>query len=306
VQFTQFRTQYNKNYQAGLEETTRFLCFRKTLDTIDMLNAKQTTSKHGINEFADLCAEEFKIMHNLRVDLANNRTKKYDRLFTPAEIVRATAGSVDWRTKGAVTPIKNQGMCGSCWSFSATGNMEGQHFLKSGKLVSLSEEELVQCSSANGNMGCNGGLMDNAFDWVTSNGGIDTEGDYPYTSGSGITGNCNNGKLSKDAALFNGHLDVTQDENQMAAWVSTKGPLSIAVDASSGWQTYSGGIVTDCDGQQLDHGVLIVGYGTDSGTDYWIVKNSWGTGWGENGYIRLQKGTNQCGLNQMPCSSVAK
>jgi C1A family cysteine protease len=182
--------------------------------------------------------------------------------------------------------------------------MEGQNFLKTKKLVALSEEELVQCSN-NGNMGCNGGIMDDAFQWVITNGGIDSENDYPYTSGGGNTGSCVTNKQSNDVAKFTSYKDLPNDEDQMAAWVAQNGPLSIAVDASSGWQQYAGGIVSDCDGQQLDHGVLIVGFGTAGSTPYWIVKNSWGTTWGENGYIRLQKGTNQCGLNQMPCTIQA-
>jgi cysteine peptidase B len=298
--FADFKQTYNRKYSAS-EEVKRFNCFQANLKKIDALNAKQDLATYGLNAFSDLCEDEFKVMHNLQVPV--NRTRKnVPFLFNPAA-VKAGAASVDWRQQGAVTHIKNQGMCGSCWSFSATGNMEGQYFRKNGKLVALSEEELVQCSSANGNMGCNGGLMDNAFDWVASNGGIDTEQDYPYTSGGGNTGNCDNSKLSKNAAKgFTGHNDLPNDEDQMATWVAQNGPASIAVDASEGWQSYSGGIVTTCTGTQLDHGVLIVGYGIASGTNYWIVKNSWGTGWGENGYIRLQKGTDQCGLTQMPCT----
>jgi cathepsin F/cysteine peptidase B len=299
--FGQFKATYGKTYSAS-EETSRFLCFRQNLALIEKLNTIQNTAEHGVNAFTDMCPSEFKLMHNLKTDL--NKTKNYDVLFSAEELANSTASSVDWRQKGAVTPVKNQGMCGSCWTFSATGNMEGQHFLSTGTLVSLSEEELVQCAN-NGNMGCNGGLMDNAFEWVKQNGGITTETDYPYTSGSGVTGNCVTTKESDVSAKFSGHVDVAQDEGQMAAWVAKNGPLSIAVDASSGWQTYSGGIVTTCTGTQLDHGVLIVGYGTDSSSnmDYWIVKNSWGPTWGESGYIRLQRGTNQCGINQSPCSA---
>jgi cathepsin F/cysteine peptidase B len=298
--FADYKQTYNRQYSPS-EEVSRFKCFRQNLQMIDQFNAKGG-AQHGLNAFTDLCSEEFKVMHSLVIP-ANKTRKNMPALFSPAQ-VKATAGSVDWRQKGAVTHVKNQGMCGSCWSFSSTGNMEGQYFVKKGKLLSFSEEELVQCST-NGNMGCNGGLMDNAFEWVVGNGGIDTEGDYPYTSGGGNTGTCNTAKQTKYAAtkpMFSGHQDLPNDEDQMATWLSSNGPIAIAVDASSGWQTYSGGIVTDCDGQQLDHGVLLVGYGTDGSTPYWIVKNSWGTGWGENGYIRLQKGTNQCGLNQMPCS----
>jgi len=245
-----------------------------------------------------LCEDEFKLRQgllfkpNFKVAPVSNSTNP-----------KLPTASIDWREKGAVTHVKNQGMCGSCWSFSATGNMEGQHFMKTGKLVALSEEELVGCSNSAGNLGCNGGLMDNAFQWVIKNKGIDTEADYPYKSGSGNTPACLKKKSSTAAATFSSYIDLPNDEEKMAQWVSTNGPLSIAVDASTGWQTYSGGIVSDCDGSQLDHGVLI-GYGTEKDTPYWIVKNSWGATWGENGYIRLEFGTNQCALNQAPSSIV--
>jgi len=182
--------------------------------------------------------------------------------------------------------------------------MEGQNFLSTNTLLSLSEQELVSCSH-NGNQGCNGGLMDNAFKWTITNGGIDSEGDYPYTSGNGATGTCQNDKLKNVVAKFSSNLDLANDETQMAAWVGTNGPLAIAVDAEQGWQTYKSGIITNCNGRQLDHGVLIVGFGTSTDSpavDYWIVKNSWGTSWGEAGYIRLGRGTNQCDLKAMPCT----
>jgi cysteine peptidase B len=254
---------------------------------------------HGINLFADLCAEEFKSYHNLIVP--ENRQPEFFPAPT-AEEKGKVQDSFDWRTKGAVTPVKDQGQCGSCWAFSSTGNMEGQHEIASGTLLSLSEEELVQCSN-NGNYGCNGGLMDNAFQWVIQNGGINSESAYPYTSGGGITGNCDNSGKSVSVAKYSSYKDVDHVEDTMKTWVTSNGPLAIAVDAASGWQTYSGGIVKNCNGRQLDHGVLIVGYGEDStNTEYWIVKNSWSTSWGEQGYIRLEYGTDQCGITMMPSS----
>jgi cysteine peptidase B len=173
-------------------------------------------------------------------------------------------------------------------------------------LVGLSEEELVQCSKNGGDAGCQGGLMDNAFDWVVENHGIDSETDYPYTSGSGITGVCKTAKKSHVVAKFTGHTDMPSDETVMGNWVYTHGPLAIGVDASSGWQSYTGGIVRNCFGTQLDHGVLAVGYDDNNSPPYWIVKNSWAASWGENGYIRLEKGTNQCGINQAASSSIAE
>jgi C1A family cysteine protease len=297
--FDDFKQTYGRHY-TGAEEAHRLACFTENLKVIDERNAKGA-EMNGVNKFTDLCPAEFAKMYlGFR---GHNQTASPAPLYKPHELI-AAGSSVDWRTKGAVTPVKNQGQCGSCWSFSATGSMEGQNFLTNGNLVSLSEEELVQCSTAAGNDGCNGGLMDDAFEWVVTNGGIDSESDYPYTSGGGVTGTCINSKLTSVVAQLTGHTDLPHDEAQMMTWVSTNGPLSIAVDAVS-WQTYVGGIKKYCFGRTLDHGVLIVGFDTTNVPPYWIVKNSWGASWGESGYIRLEYGTDQCGLTKAPSAPIA-
>jgi len=201
------------------------------------------------------------------------------------------ASSVDWVTKGAVTPVKNQGQCGSCWAFSTTGATEGAYAIATGKLLSFSEQELVDCAGSYGNQGCNGGLMDNGFKYLVSKGDA-LESEYGYTGKSGSA--CSASK-SSSPALAAGRVtsfhDVTPDSiPQMEAAVS-QGPVSVAIEADqSGFQFYKNGVFSGACGSNLDHGVLVVGYGTDSGKDYWKIKNSWGPTWGDQGYIRVIKG----------------
>merc|ERR1712072_594782 len=212
------------------------------------------------------------------------------------------ADSIDWVAKGAVTPVKNQKHCGSCWAFSATGALEGAYFVASGKLVSLSEEDLVQCDTAHDH-GCRGGLMDNAFNFVEKN-GIASEADYPYTSGYGVTGSCKSDLEHRPVVTIESYTDVPSGGENALKAAASKQPVAIAIEADkSAFQLYSGGVLDNpgC-GQQLDHGVLLVGYGTDSGKDYWKVKNSWGASWGEQGYIRMVRGANKCGIADGPPS----
>ncbi len=204
---------------------------------------------------------------------------------------------MDWRLKGAVTGVKNQGQCGSCWSFSATGSVEGQHYLKKGQLVSLSEQNLIDCSSSFGNHGCKGGVMDNAFKYMMANDGDDTESYYPYEMRQG---NCrfNRNYVGSNIISFK---DVPKgNEPYLQSVVGTVGPASVAIDAShSSFQFYREGVYVEpsCSSTRLDHGVLVVGYGTENGQDYWLVKNSWGTNWGESGYIKMARNrNNQCGI----------
>merc|ERR1719353_2310915 len=198
----------------------------------------------------------------------------------------ATASSVDWTTKKAVTPVKNQGQCGSCWAFSTTGSVEGINAITTGKLESFSEQELVSCAKSYGNQGCNGGLMDDGFKYIIAKGDV-LETEYPYT---GKTGTCDNSKTKDSETKITGFKDVTpENEAQLMAAVS-KQPVSVAIEADqSGFQFYKEGVFSGTCGTNLDHGVLVVGYGADSGKDYWKVKNSWGTTWGQEGYIRVVK-----------------
>lgn len=217
------------------------------------------------------------------------------------------AESVDWVKAGAVTPVKNQGQCGSCWSFSTTGALEGAYFIRYGRLVSFSEQQLVSCDNRqNGgrDMGCNGGLMDNAFKWIEKNGGLCTEDAYPYTSGTTKSaGTCETSCSNVDNSKIHSFADVPakSDDNMMAAL--NVQPVSIAIQADQkDFQLYKSGVFGGDCGTKLDHGVLVVGYGSMDGEDYYRVKNSWGTTWGDEGYIYLGRGeeynngAGQCGM----------
>jgi len=201
------------------------------------------------------------------------------------------AADFDWTTKGAVTPVKNQGQCGSCWAFSTTGSLEGANFIANGKLESFSEQELVDCAGSFGNQGCNGGLMDDGFKYIEAKGDA-LDSVYPYT---GKSGTCDTAKQSANAfkpdCLTSFHDVTTDSETQMMAAVAA-GPVSVAIEADqSGFQFYKNGVFSGTCGNNLDHGVLAVGYGTDSGKDYWKIKNSWAATWGDHGYIRVARGS---------------
>jgi len=286
--FTFWMQQNQKSYSHE-EFQHRYRIFRNNMDFIEAHNKLNKKFTVAMNQFGDLTSSEF-----ANLFLGTRSALKAANVTTSIR-VRAPV-SWDWRTKGVVTVIKNQGQCGSCWSFSTTGSTEGCHALKGKKLVSLSEQNLMDCSTAQGNQGCNGGLMTQAMDYIISNGGIDTEASYPYTAANG---NCHYNPANSGATL-SGYTNVnTGDENDLLAKVSM-GPTSVAIDASqNSFQFYSSGVYDEpnCSSTQLDHGVLAIGWGVSSGTPYWLVKNSWGTTWGQQGYIWMSRNANnQCGI----------
>jgi len=296
-----FKKAFGKKYD-GREEVARRLIWEENVADIVRHNLRADMGLHkfkkGINEFSDMSHEEF-VKHFNGFRSSGFRSNKASNWLEPLNI--QVPDKVDWRDQGLVTPVKNQEQCGSCWAFSATGSLEGQHKKKTGDLVSLSEQNLVDCSRPQGNNGCEGGLMDNAFEYIKLNKGIDTEESYPYTAQDGAE--C----LFKRAdvgATCTGYVDIPRgDEDALKKAVATVGPVSVAIDAShSSFQSYQSGIYNEaeCSTQQLDHGVLIVGYGTEDAGDYWLVKNSWGLTWGMQGYIKMSRNNgNQCGIATM-------
>jgi len=258
----------------------------------------------AVNKFADLTASEFSWryigsgFHVSRRGGVNVETKhlSYDFKSLPT--------SVDWTKKGAVSPVKDQGQCGSCWAFSTTGSVESAWFLSNGSMVSLSEQQLVDCSVKQGNQGCDGGLMDYGFQYVIDNGGLTSESEYPYTA----TGPNKCVALGDPVfANISSFKDVPANSETALMSAIAQQPVSVAVEADqSSFQFYSGGVLTKACGTNLDHGVLAVGYGTVGGQDFYLVKNSWGTDWGLKGYIMLGRGpafglSGQCGI-QMAAS----
>jgi C1A family cysteine protease len=294
TRFDAFVDQFSKSYETEEARQYAFEAFAINDQKVQEYNSQDLTYTLGHNEYSDMKPEDFNDQMLGGYVEKDESEKNYD--YSLADAATDAPDSIDWVTKGAVTPIKNQGQCGSCWAFSTVMGIEGDLFVEQGKLISLSEQDLVSCDH-NGDQGCNGGLMDNAFKWVEEN-GICTEEAYPYTSGTGTTGTCKT--TCTPAVKITGFTDVPQkDETALKAAVA-KQPVSVAIEADkSVFQLYKSGVLTskEC-GTQLDHGVGIVGYGTESGTDYWKVKNSWGTSWGMEGYILMERGTNECGISQ--------
>jgi C1A family cysteine protease len=296
--FNEWAEMHGKFYEPT-ERDYRISIYEDNVAKIEAHNAQNLSWTMGINKFADLTGEEFKALTTggIRVPKKSLRAKAVG----PFNLT-ANPASVDWTTKGAVTPIKNQEQCGSCWAFSTTGSVEGAWFLAKGTLPSLSEQQLVDCSTAQGNQGCNGGLMDDAFQYIITNKGITTEDAYPYSA----TGpNTCEAKGKPVAATLSGFKDVAVNDELALETAIVQQPVSVAVEADqSVFQFYSGGVMDSTCGTQLDHGVLAVGYGTDAGKGYYKVKNSWGSSWGEKGYIRLGRGakfnpSGQCGIQMV-------
>jgi len=319
--FSKFMKKYNKIYDTQAEFNRRFDNFKASLKRVAEKNAKSTGAIYDINQFSDMSREEFR-QFPCGVDKLSNLPQRPNINIQIGDLPPYNPNipaEWDWTKHGAVTPIKNQGQCGSCWAFSTVGNMEGVWFLANHTLVGLSEEQIVDCSTTD--LGCGGGWP---F-WAMSNmmaapysGGIDSESSYPYTAEDGQSGNCNF-EATNDAAIFTGYLNFCNENNntctsnQIQQLLLLHGPLSVCLDAES-MEDYSSGIDNpgaSCDPTQIDHCVTMVGYGTSGGQPFWKIKNSWGTTWGVSGYYFLYRddsnnGMGQCGINRVITTALTK
>jgi cathepsin H len=299
--FQFWKLKYGKSYSTLEEESSRFEIFRQNLRKIHIHNSDESrTFDMGLNKFADWTWDEFKLNYLAKPQNCS-ATSTSSSLDSPSKITNyrlAAPQSIDWRDAGAVSPVKDQGNCGSCWTFSTTGCLESHHYIKTGTMTLFSEQQLVDCAYNFNNFGCNGGLPSQAFEYIRYNGGIESEDSYPYLA---TDGTCSFDS-SKVAGTVSNVFNITfQDENQIVNSVGLIGPVSIAYEVLDSFMLYSSGVYSSaqCSTSPTDvnHAVLAVGYNTDAvAGDYWIVKNSWSTDWGIDGYFYIERGVNMCGL----------
>jgi cathepsin L len=316
--FDAWKAQYDIKFNSLVEEEKRLLIFIENMEKIVAHNARyakgEVSYDLSLNHYAHMTFDEFKAGF-MQYKAPENYVSGCSNVHTASTMRggRNLASTVDWREKGAVTDIKDQGQCGSCWSFSTTGSIEGAHYLATGELISLSEQQLLNCVH-DGECTCDyGGLMDWGFEYVISVGGIVSEDDMPYKNISGgPLGTCPYPASSKYmtassfAATISSYTDVTTNDEDALASALNQQPVSIAIDASDySFQFYNSGVYDpdsccengECTMSDLDHGVLAVGYGSENGVDYWLVKNSWSTSWGDAGYVKMVKGKgSKCGV----------
>ena len=308
--FRNWMNEHNVQYETMDQESRAFNTWVDNHYYIERVNAQNLTYRLGHNRFSAFSHEDYLAMIRGYRGLNSPYVSNPVRLNIRQEetINEQIPANVDWVSAGAVTGVKDQGQCGSCWSFSTTGAIEGAYYIKYNTLVSFSEQQLVDCDNlSNGGRdhGCNGGLMDNAFSWVAKNNGLCREEAYPYVSGTTKTAGTCNSKICTNVANSDiaKYIDVQSNSDSALMNAIVAQPVSVAIEADQrDFQLYKSGVYTGTCGTNLDHGVLVVGYGTQDGTDYYKVKNSWSTSWGDQGYIYLGRGAKynggagQCGI----------
>ena len=297
-EFQKFLIKYNKKYNTIAEYFLRYNVFKKNLKRFSQNKASY---KMGINQFTDLTPTEFRKGYlNLDMKLVNKINYKKVSVNSKNDAPE----SWNWVDEGVFGPVKDQGYCGSCWAFSTMGNIEALNAMKTKEYVALSEQQLVDCDTEY-DQGCNGGLMEYAFAYLVEKGCM-TEKDYPYV---GYDDTCHYDESKVFLRIDSWLMLDTQDENEIKEFLYTNGPLAIAINADP-FQYYTGGIIDEdewsCDPEGLNHGVVLVGYGNESGVDYWIIRNSWGDYWGEDGYVRVARGKGTCGVNTYVTTAVLK
>ncbi|KAL4204680.1 hypothetical protein AMTRI_Chr01g111120 [Amborella trichopoda] len=299
ARFEDWMALHGRTYDKPEEKERRFLIFRQNVEFIDSFNmAKNHSFELSANGFTDMTNKEFVAKYMGLKPQKQGGSEMDDVEFGHGNVTHIP-GSMDWRQKGAVTAVKNQGNCGGCWAFSAVAALEGITKIKTGKLVSLSEQQLIDCDTEND--GCMGGYMVTAFQYIRANGGLSTESNYPYQAADG---NCDTRRASYHAASIRGYREVpANNENELLKAVVQQ-PVSVAIDASGyAFQFYKGGIFSGACGTELNHGVTAVGYGAQDGKLHWLVKNSWGSRWGEGGYVRMERNIGNkegiCGISMM-------
>ncbi|XP_059318432.1 cysteine proteinase 3-like [Lycium ferocissimum] len=294
LSFLRFARRYGKRYESVEEIKQRFEIFFDNLKTIRSHNKKRLSYKLGVNEFTDLTWDEFR-RQRLGAPQNCSATTKSNLKLTNVVLPETK----DWREAGIISPVKKQGKCGSCWTFSTTGALEAAYAQAFGKNISLSEQQLVDCAGAFNNFGCHGGLPSQAFEYIKYTGGLDTEEEYPYT-GKGGDGVCKFSSKNVAVQVLDS-VNITKDaEDELKYAVAFIRPVSVAYQVVKGFKEYKSGIYssTVCGNtpQDVNHAVLAVGYGVENGTPYWLIKNSWGADWGDNGYFKMDMGKNMCGI----------
>jgi len=303
-EFRQFMVKYSKEYKSSEEFQRRFTIFKENVARAAELDRKDPHARFGVTQFMDLSPAEFKrnyLMPGIGSKIKEAVLAKNPTVYT-AQGGQAFPASYDWRSKGMITPVYNQGQCGGCWAFSATENIESMWAIAGHTLTQLSMQQIIDCDKSDS--GCNGGWPYKADQYVINTGGLEAYASYPFT---GVNGQCRF-DASKVVAKISSWKYITQSDNEtaMMQFTYTQGPPSICVDAAT-WQYYRSGVITTASGcgTSLDHAVQLVGWTTVSGIDAWIVRNSWGITWGAyQGYVYVERGHDVCGIGQVVTSAL--